>query len=64
LVSNVKEAAAPSSEPSALETAREAPAMVPAFPRVTSNSVRLVSASTPALKVTKLLSKFKEGVVT
>jgi hypothetical protein len=64
LVSNDKEAATPSSEISTLGTAREAPAMVPVFPRATSNSVRLDSASTPALKVTKVLSKFKEGAVT
>jgi hypothetical protein len=67
LASNVKEAATSSSEISALGTAREASAMVPAFPRATSNSVWLVSASTPALKVlkvTKVLSKFKVGAVT
>jgi hypothetical protein len=37
---------------------------VPVFPRAASNSDRLDSVSTPALKVTKTFSIFKEGAVT
>jgi hypothetical protein len=60
LDSNVKVAAVPSSETSTLVVARAASAMVPALPKAASNSDRLVSASTPPLKVTKSLSVHKE----
>jgi hypothetical protein len=64
LVSSDKVVATPFSETSALGTARAALAMVPVFPRAASNSDRLDSASTPALKVTKIFSNYKEGAVT
>jgi hypothetical protein len=64
LDSNVKVAAALSSETSTLVIARAAPAMVPVFPRAASNLDRLASASTLALKVTKTLSIYMEGAVT
>jgi hypothetical protein len=61
LGSNVKAAATLSLDPSTLEIARAAPAMVPIFPRAGFNSDRLDSASTPALKVTKTFSFPKVG---
>jgi hypothetical protein len=61
LDSNVKVAAAISSETSTLKIARAAPAMVSVFPRAVSNSDRLDSVSMSVLKVTKAFNFSKEG---